>query len=211
MRSLSKLLYSLFLLWEVFLCLCLRQKCWKKEKCITDLCWKCHFRSGNKYFPINLSCTISILLRWRSPPSSWLESQDWSMFTYGSLSPSASCTWWPSWHLHHLLLHDQDRALTPCTHVLFPFHVGCLWPGTVPLIPPHCAADLCSQCYRNFPKCQLCSRIHYPWIHKSESSLLLVMAFVRFLAICNPLRYSSILPNARVAKMGLVFFIKSMP
>ena len=30
------------------------------------------------------------------------------------------------------------------------------------------------------------------------------------LAICNPLRYSSILPNARVAKMGLVFFIKSM-
>ena len=43
-----------------------------------------------------------------------------------------------------------------------------------------------------------------------ESSVLLVMAFVRFLAICNPLRYSSILPNARVAKMGLVFFIKSM-
>ena len=43
-----------------------------------------------------------------------------------------------------------------------------------------------------------------------ESSVLLVMAFVRFLAICNPLRHSSILPNARVAKMGLVFFIKSM-
>ena len=43
-----------------------------------------------------------------------------------------------------------------------------------------------------------------------ESSVLLVMSFVRFLASHNPLRYSSILPNARVAKMGLVFLIKSM-
>ncbi|XP_010830970.1 PREDICTED: olfactory receptor 51A7-like [Bison bison bison] len=42
-----------------------------------------------------------------------------------------------------------------------------------------------------------------------ESSVLLVMSFVRFLAIHNPLRYSSIFPNARVAKMGLVFLIKS--
>ena len=42
-----------------------------------------------------------------------------------------------------------------------------------------------------------------------ESSVLLVMSFVCFLAIRNPLRYSSILPNARVAKMGLVFLIKS--
>lgn len=41
-------------------------------------------------------------------------------------------------------------------------------------------------------------------------SVLLVMTFVCFLAIHNPLRYSSILPNARVAKMGLVFLIKSM-
>ncbi|XP_011840308.1 PREDICTED: olfactory receptor 51A7-like [Mandrillus leucophaeus] len=43
-----------------------------------------------------------------------------------------------------------------------------------------------------------------------ESSVLLVMSFDRFLAIRNPLRYSSILTSARVAKMGLVFLIKSM-
>nr|XP_025749860.1 LOW QUALITY PROTEIN: olfactory receptor 51A7-like [Callorhinus ursinus] len=43
-----------------------------------------------------------------------------------------------------------------------------------------------------------------------ESSVLLVMSFDCFLAICNPLSYSSILTNARVAKMGLVFHIKSM-
>ncbi|XP_046494521.1 olfactory receptor 51A7-like [Equus quagga] len=43
-----------------------------------------------------------------------------------------------------------------------------------------------------------------------ESSVLLVMSFDRFLAIHNPLRYSSILTNVRVAKMGLVFLIKSV-
>uniref|UniRef100_H0XT32 G-protein coupled receptors family 1 profile domain-containing protein n=1 Tax=Otolemur garnettii TaxID=30611 RepID=H0XT32_OTOGA len=43
-----------------------------------------------------------------------------------------------------------------------------------------------------------------------ESSVLLIMSFDRFLAIRNPLRYSSILTSARVAKMGLVFLIKSM-
>lgn len=43
-----------------------------------------------------------------------------------------------------------------------------------------------------------------------ESSVLLVMSFDRFLAIRNPLRYSSILTNARVAKLCLVFFLKSL-
>ncbi|XP_027703072.1 olfactory receptor 51A7 [Vombatus ursinus] len=43
-----------------------------------------------------------------------------------------------------------------------------------------------------------------------ESSVLLIMSFDRFLAIWNPLRYSSILTGARVSKMGLVFVIKSM-
>nr|XP_023396340.1 olfactory receptor 51A7-like [Loxodonta africana] len=43
-----------------------------------------------------------------------------------------------------------------------------------------------------------------------ESSVLLLMSFDRFLAIHNPLRYSSILTSARVAKIGLVFLIKSI-
>ncbi|KAI5228245.1 Olfactory Receptor 51A4 [Manis pentadactyla] len=42
-----------------------------------------------------------------------------------------------------------------------------------------------------------------------ESSVLLIMSFDRFLAIHNPLRYSSILTMVRVAQIGLVFSLKS--
>ncbi|XP_043338553.1 olfactory receptor 51A4-like [Cervus canadensis] len=42
-----------------------------------------------------------------------------------------------------------------------------------------------------------------------ESSVLLIMSFDRFLAIHNPLRYSSILTTLRVAQIGTVCFFKS--
>ncbi|KAM7179472.1 olfactory receptor 51G2-like [Macrochelys suwanniensis] len=43
-----------------------------------------------------------------------------------------------------------------------------------------------------------------------ESSLLLLMAFDRFIAIHNPLRYASILTLPRIAKMGLVAAVRAM-
>ncbi|XP_067414335.1 olfactory receptor 52P1-like [Emydura macquarii macquarii] len=41
----------------------------------------------------------------------------------------------------------------------------------------------------------------------TQSAVLMTMAFDRYVAICNPLRYATILTNARIAKLGLVGLI----
>ncbi|XP_074840471.1 olfactory receptor 51G2-like [Carettochelys insculpta] len=50
--------------------------------------------------------------------------------------------------------------------------------------------------------------IHF--LHCTESSLLLLMAFDRYVAICDPLRYTSILTLPRVSKMGLLCIIRGV-
>ncbi|EMP23834.1 Putative olfactory receptor 52P1 [Chelonia mydas] len=44
----------------------------------------------------------------------------------------------------------------------------------------------------------------------THSAVLVTMAFDRYVAICNPLRYATILTNARIAKLGLVGLIRAV-
>ncbi|XP_007527609.1 olfactory receptor 52B4-like [Erinaceus europaeus] len=43
----------------------------------------------------------------------------------------------------------------------------------------------------------------------SESGILLVMAFDRYIAICSPLRYTAILTHALIGKIGVAIFLRS--
>ncbi|XP_065254365.1 olfactory receptor 52P1-like [Emys orbicularis] len=49
-----------------------------------------------------------------------------------------------------------------------------------------------------------------PMFTVMHSTILMTMAFDRYVAICNPLRYATILTNARVALLGLLGLIKTI-
>ncbi|XP_030401109.1 olfactory receptor 52N2-like [Gopherus evgoodei] len=49
-----------------------------------------------------------------------------------------------------------------------------------------------------------------PMFTVMHSTILMTMAFDRYVAICNPLRYATILTNARIVKLGLLGLIKSV-
>ncbi|KAM9173459.1 olfactory receptor 52P1-like [Pangshura tecta] len=43
-----------------------------------------------------------------------------------------------------------------------------------------------------------------------QSAILVIMAFDRYVAICNPLRYAIIVTNARIAKLGLMGLVRAV-
>ncbi|XP_067409158.1 olfactory receptor 52P1-like [Emydura macquarii macquarii] len=47
-------------------------------------------------------------------------------------------------------------------------------------------------------------------IYDMQSAILVIMAFDRYVAICDPLRYATILTNARITKLGLVGLIRAV-
>ncbi|XP_067414528.1 olfactory receptor 52P1-like, partial [Emydura macquarii macquarii] len=55
--------------------------------------------------------------------------------------------------------------------------------------------------------CCLTQMFFYYVIGLMNSAVLVTMAFDRYVAICHPLRYATILTNARIAKLGLVGLI----
>lgn len=57
--------------------------------------------------------------------------------------------------------------------------------------------------------CCITQVFFYSSVFISESGILLVMAFDRYIAICYPLRYTTILTHSMIGKVGVIIFTRS--
>lgn len=73
----------------------------------------------------------------------------------------------------------------------------------------HSAGNLMGDHSRNQPGFLHCPVYFIHGLSFMESSVLLTMAFDRYIAICNPLRYSSILTNDKIMKIGVAILCGS--
>ncbi|XP_006162598.2 LOW QUALITY PROTEIN: olfactory receptor 51I2 [Tupaia chinensis] len=74
---------------------------------------------------------------------------------------------------------------------------------------PTVLAALCFQARETAFEACLAQMFFIHFFSWTESGILLAMSFDRYVAICNPLHYSTVLTDARVAHLGMFIIIRS--
>lgn len=140
------------------------------------------------------------------PPFCWLASQTWKQLITGSPSPSlqSMSAFW-QWHSP---LPNQGWPHSPWTHVLFPCHAfGNRSDGDIDHYA-NCNGCIMGESSEDEPWSLFPAGLLYSLSFHVESGILLAMIHDRFIAIHNPLRYTSILSNTRVVKLAMGAFMR---
>ncbi|CAM5073824.1 unnamed protein product, partial [Eretmochelys imbricata] len=109
--------------------------------------------------------------------------------------------------LHHPV-HSEEKAEPPWANVLFPLQAGRHRPGPVYVHPPQNAEHLLVQFQGNRFQCLPHPDVLPSLLFVVESGIFVAMALDRYMAICHPLRHSTILTNPVVAKIGLAVVLR---